>query len=248
MSVFRIHKSSNYTVMSNYHFKEKKMSLKAKGLLCLMLSLSDTWDYSIRGLCAICKEQESAIRNTLNELKQFGYLDIVKLNPNETESGRFEYVYNIYEKPNKEKQNVEKQDIENLHVENQVQLNTKELNTKELNTNNIYIAQIVNYLNDMSNSNYRSTSRKTRSLINARLNEGFKVEDFKKVIDNKCEEWRNTEFEKYLRPETLFGTKFESYLNQKNIKPKSNNKITLQADLEYEDYDEDDIIRMMTED
>lgn len=225
MSVFRIHKSSNYTVMSNFHFKEKEMSLKAKGLLSLMLSLPDTWDYSIRGLCAICKEQESAIRSTLNELKQFGYLDIVKLNPDETESGRFEYVYNIYEKPNQEKQNVEKQDIENLHVENQVQLNTNTLNTKELNTNNIYIVQIVDYLNDVSNSNYRSTSRKTQSLIKARLNEGFKIEDFKKVIDNKCKEWKGTEFEKYLRPETLFGTKFESYLNQKNFAKKTNNQM-----------------------
>lgn len=121
------------------------------------------------------------------------------------------------------------------------------LNNNKLN-NNIYIAQIVNYLNDVSNSNYRSSSKKTQSLIKARLNEGFKVEDFKKVIDNKCKEWKGTEFEKYLRPETLFGTKFESYLNQKIIKPKNNEKVTLQADLEYEEYSEEEIIRMMTED
>ena len=73
MAIFRIEKNKNYTVMSNYHFKEKNMTLKAKGLLSLMLSLPDDWDYSINGLVAICKENETSIKNTLEELKKFGY-------------------------------------------------------------------------------------------------------------------------------------------------------------------------------
>jgi len=141
MTVLRVHKTSNYTVMSNYHFKEKEMSLKAKGLLSLMLSLPDSWDYSINGLVAICKENETAIVSTLKELKKFGYLEIKKLMPNQTKSGRIEYIYNIYEIPNSEKLGVEKQDIEKLGVEfqgveNQGQLSTNELNTEELNKNN----------------------------------------------------------------------------------------------------------------
>ena len=82
MAVIRINKDHNYTVMSNYHFKEKEMSLKAKGLLSLMLSLPNTWDYSIAGLVAICKENESAVKSTLNELKKFGYLVMTKKMPN----------------------------------------------------------------------------------------------------------------------------------------------------------------------
>lgn len=150
MAVIRINKTADYTVMSNVHFKEKEMSLKAKGLLSLMLSLPDSWDYSIAGLVAICKENETAVKSTLNELKKFGYLIVEKKMPNETESGRYEYEYNIYERPQgkqlKETQNIEKQGIENLplenqQVENQGQLNTNqsitnELNTDELNTNN----------------------------------------------------------------------------------------------------------------
>ena len=58
MSVFRINKTKNYTVMSNHHLREKKMSLKAKGLLSMMLSLPDDWNYSIAGLVSICKENE----------------------------------------------------------------------------------------------------------------------------------------------------------------------------------------------
>ena len=93
--------------------------------------------------------------------------------------------------------------------------------TNNTNNNNIIYSQvlpyeeIINYLNLKANTHYRHNIKKTQSLINARFNESFTIEDFKKVIDNKTNEWKNTEMEKYLRPETLFGTKFESYLNQK---------------------------------
>ncbi len=130
MAVIRVNKTADYTVMSNTHFKDTEMSLKAKGLLSLMLSLPDNWDYSINGLVAICKENETAVKTTLNELKSFGYLVITKKKPNETQSGRFEYEYNIFEQP-QEKQPQEKQGVEILPIENQGQLNTKELNTNK---------------------------------------------------------------------------------------------------------------------
>lgn len=79
---------------------------------------------------------------------------------------------------------------------------------------NLYIVEVLDYLNQKINSNYRATSQKTKLLITARLKEGFEIEDFKTVIDKKVNEWSNTDMAKYLRPETLFGTKFESYLNQ----------------------------------
>lgn len=72
---------------------------------------------------------------------------------------------------------------------------------------------IVDYLNEKAGTNYRPTGRATQSHINARLAEGYTVEDFYIVIDKKCSEWKGTDFERYLRPETLFGTKFENYLN-----------------------------------
>ena len=85
---------------------------------------------------------------------------------------------------------------------------------------NIYI-DIVEYLNKKANKNYKHNSDKTRRLIDARLNEGFTLEDFKKVIDNKCRSWLNDErMNQYLRPETLFGTKFESYLNETPVSVK----------------------------
>ena len=76
----------------------------------------------------------------------------------------------------------------------------------------IYI-HIVSHLNEKAGTNYKASSKKTQSCINARLAEGFTLDDFKTVIDKKSDEWIGTEFEKFLRPETLFGTKFENYLN-----------------------------------
>jgi predicted phage replisome organizer/uncharacterized phage protein (TIGR02220 family) len=81
----------------------------------------------------------------------------------------------------------------------------------------LYIS-IVEYLNQKAGTNYRPSSKKTQTCIHARLSEGFTIDDFKTVIDKKCSEWIGTDWEKFLRPETLFGTKFESYLNAKTTK------------------------------
>lgn len=85
----------------------------------------------------------------------------------------------------------------------------------------LIISEIITYLNEKCSTNYKTSSEKTKKYINARLNEGYSLADFKKVIDIKSAEWiNNPEMSKYLRPETLFGSKFESYLNQKLIQPK----------------------------
>lgn len=83
---------------------------------------------------------------------------------------------------------------------------------------------IIDYLNEKAGTNYKAKSRDTQKHINARLNEGATVEDFKKVVDKKCADWKGTEWEQYLRPSTLFGTKFESYLNAKITKREKPNK------------------------
>ena len=77
---------------------------------------------------------------------------------------------------------------------------------------------IVTFLNSTVGSNYKSTTGKTRKLIAARIAEGFTVDDFKAVITKKAKEWQGTDMAQYLRPETLFGTKFEGYLNQPEVR------------------------------
>lgn len=99
-------------------------------------------------------------------------------------------------------------------ITNQASTNIKRI-IKEDDRRIKEIYYVVSYLNDRASTNFRPSSKNTKSHINARLEEGYTIEDFKKVIDVKCEEWLGTDMAKYLRPGTLFGTKFESYLNQK---------------------------------
>ena len=98
-SVFRVFKNSNYTCINNSIFKETDMSWAAKGLLCCMLSLPENWDYSIRGLCAIGKESRATIHRLLSELQKFGYLEIKKIYPDKSDTGRIKYEYYVYECP-----------------------------------------------------------------------------------------------------------------------------------------------------
>lgn len=96
MSVFRVVKNKNYTVMSNHHLRDKNLSYKAKGMLSYMLSLPDDWDYSINGLVAVSKEQIKAIRSVIKELEENHYIERTK---RQRENGTFYYDYNIYEYP-----------------------------------------------------------------------------------------------------------------------------------------------------
>lgn len=145
MSVMRIHKTKNYTVMSNHHFKEKGMSLKAKGLLSLMLSLPDDWNYSVAGLVKLSKDGKDSVMSALSELEKFGYLYRVKLT---NEKGQFSGIeYNIFEEPQQEypvaetpilaKENAGKGD-----ADKPPQLNTNKLNT----ISNKIIYDINNYI------------------------------------------------------------------------------------------------------
>ena len=153
MAIFRVNKTDNYTVMSNYHLRDINLSLKAKGLLSVMLSLPDSWKFSINGIASICKESESAINSTLKELKKQKYLIIRKISPTKGSGGRYDYIYDIYEIPQTikkqapeiqgvENQRVEIQGVENQRVEIQgvenhpLYKNTNILNTDLLNTNN----------------------------------------------------------------------------------------------------------------
>lgn len=95
----------------------------------------------------------------------------------------------------------------------QVQTDTKDTSIIDTSTN--IIKDIVEYLNKKTGTAYRYNSQATQRHIKARLNEGYTLSDFKMVIDKKVDEWKGTEMEQYLRPETLFSTKFENYLNAK---------------------------------
>jgi hypothetical protein len=137
MSVLRKEKKSNFTVIDNAIFKDRSLSLKAMGLLCLMLSLPDGWEYSVKGLQTLVTDKYSAITSGLKELEQAGYFR----REQRFEKGKFAgYEYIISETKNLDFTFSENPISENTISENPTQLNTKELNTKESTTKDIYPA------------------------------------------------------------------------------------------------------------
>ncbi|MCI6708165.1 MAG: DUF6017 domain-containing protein [Butyricicoccus pullicaecorum] len=142
MAVFRIERTRDYTVMSNHHLRNHELSLKAKGLLSMMLSLPDDWNYTTRGLAKICKEGVDAIGNALRELETAGYIVRNQLRDRQGRISDTEYV--IYEQPQPKNPDTpqpdtaspdtENPDMEKPDTEKPAELNIEKPNTQKQNT------------------------------------------------------------------------------------------------------------------
>ena len=195
-----------YAVCLNKWALDKEIKTEL-GLLIIISSLCAEKGYcyaSNKFLADLFEAPENTISLKIKKLEEKGYIKI------------------DYEKRGcevlKRYIRIEKNQIDDLKKINSTILKKskeKNISIKNTSINNIYIGQVVDYLNEKIGTKYKSTTASTKSHITARLREGFTIDDFKKVIDTKVKEWKDTKYQKYLRPETLFGTKFESYLNQK---------------------------------
>lgn len=143
MAVYRVNKTRGYTVMANFHLRDKNLSLKAVGLLSKMLSFNDGWKFSTRGLAAICKEGPDAILTALRELEKNGYL--VRHQKRNANGRMGSMIFEIYEEPQEVLPDTEKPHTENPdtvnpvteqpHTEKSAQRNTEQVITQEENTN-----------------------------------------------------------------------------------------------------------------
>ena len=169
MAKFKIHKTKDYTTMSNAHFREKEMSLKAKGLLSLMLSLPDEWDYSEVGLSKLSKDGVGSTAKALDELETFGYLRRTQCK--ET-NGKFAgYEYDIFETPQINLPYTENPFTEKPFTENQAQLN----NNKSTNNTN----------NNKTTNTKKSKKEEIKEFAEVVLNI-FEFWNEKKIIPHKC--------------------------------------------------------------
>ena len=132
MAVFRIERTRDYTVMSNHHLRNANLSLKAKGLLSMMLSLPEDWNYTTRGLAKICKEGVDAIGTALRELEAAGYIVRHKLRDRQGRISDTEYV--IYEQPQLRKPDTDSPDTENPYMDKPDTEKPAELNIEKSNT------------------------------------------------------------------------------------------------------------------
>lgn len=233
MATFRtIKESGDFVTVHKAFVFDNKLSAKAKGILLYFLSRPDNWQIYTSEVVKHMNDGQKSINSGIQELIKSKYVHRIQ---KRTDNGIFNgYEYLVYEKPT-EMPFSENGLSANGFSENGKTENRKGRTTNNNSTNNdltnidsTYIDEnilsgnptaypykdVIDYLNQRTGKNYKSTTKKNQTVIRARTDEGFSLDDFKRVIDNKVAEWKGTNMEKYLRPETLFGTKFEGYLNQ----------------------------------
>lgn len=246
MAIKRAKRRTNFTIISNVGLRDKRLSLKAKGLLAYMLSLPDDWVFYESELVNHSTDGKAAIKSGLKELQNAGYL--TRKRRRDDKGHLKEAMWEISDEPMSDYPTLDNPTLEKPTLDNQPLLNTNSTNdlsipstdlTKDIMSgspdhgssadwfpeerkkhadptyDDIPYTEIVSYLNDKADKQYKPTTAKTKSCIKARWNEGFRVKDFRSVVDTKVSDWKENDMSKYLRPETLFGTKFEGYLNEK---------------------------------
>lgn len=228
MATFRtIKESGDFVTVHKAFVFDNKLSAKAKGILLYFLSRPDNWQIYTSEVVKHMNDGQKSINSGIQELIKSKYVHRIQ---KRTDSGIFNgYEYLVYEKPtempfsenglsaNGKTENRKGQTTNNNSTNNDFNNNDDTYNDENILSGNPTVypyRDVIDYLNQRAGKNYKSTTKKNQTVIRARTDEGFSLDDFKRVIDNKVAEWKGTNMEKYLRPETLFGTKFEGYLNQ----------------------------------
>lgn len=235
---------SYYSIIPANVRYDKDLTPNAKLLYAEITSLCNEYGYCWATndyFAKLYNVSTTSISKWISSLVQNGYIT-TEIEYKEGSKQILKRYIRIINDPIQEKLNTSLKKVKDP-IEEKLKENNK---NRILNINNIYIVEIkeiIDYLNEKAGTHYKSTTQRTKDLIKARLNEKFTVDDFKTVIDKKISDWKGTQWEKFLRPETLFSNKFEGYLNQNIVKPKKE-----QFEEEYEIYPEEEIIKMMMED
>lgn len=249
-----INKPSYYTVMPAVVRYDDRLKANEKILYSEIVTLASKNGYCYannRYFANLYKVDKYTVSKWIANLKKFEYIDIdivykndyrtveerrifLILNEEITNTGIDEIVDTIDEKDNTLSDNPpipyglnHQLPMDEITNDNITSINKTSINKRYCRVdgkNEEIIISVINYLNEKADKNYKSTTQKTKSLINARIKEGFTLDDFKKVIDTKTQQWKlSVDMNRYLRPETLFGNKFESYLQEKNIDNRASN-------------------------
>lgn len=233
----------NYTNISNVLVRDKRLSWKARGIFIYLWSQANEWQFYVSEIATHATDGERALRSGIKELETYGYLKRVH---SHSDSGSFDGMdwvlsdhpeqnrndAEMNEKPPKNEQNAsdakrircEKHSMQKVPLRNNNDKNyqskevTIESNKDNSQSSPILYKEIIDYLNQKTGAHYKSSSKANQKLIKARWNEGYTLQDFKTVIDNKAFEWQQSpKMWRYMRPATLFSSKFDDYLNANNL-------------------------------
>ena len=183
--------------------KEVWIDTRLNALDKVILTEIDSLDQGERGCFAsnkhiadFCQCGETKVSLAISKLVELGYL----------------YIQSFDGRQRELKSRLSKNERQTFKI---CEADLQKVKDSNIDNNTESIKYIVDYLNSTVGTSYKPTSRDTQKHICARLNEGYTIDDFKAVIDKQYAKWKGTEYEQYLRPSTLFGTKFEGYLNAK---------------------------------
>lgn len=246
--IFRNSKTKNYSIISNEVIRRDDISWKAKGIMCYILSLPDDWAIYLEEVAKHSTDGMRSFRSGWKELKEKGYVRRYPVYKNgKISEWQTEIVENVDIEPSPllcQNVHVENVDVQNVDVQNDKLLSTYITNDLSiLNTDSSNIVgqeppnkvepipykSILDYLNEKTGRNFRNVEA-NKKLIRARWNEGYRQDDFEKVIDNMMTNWQNEIFSNgikaktYLQPSTLFSGNFDKYLNQIPMKKGNSNK------------------------
>lgn len=231
MAIIRTNKTTgNYFLASKYYVEDETLSFKAKGLMSYLFSKPDDWQIYQKQLVNSSTDGKASVRSIVNELLEKGYMQRKKKRKDNGDFDGYEYV--LFEKPIK---NNGVRKMEDAKMEDAKMVFAKSDTTNNNSTNNeltnnnskvdfVPYKKIIDYLNEKTGKRFSHKSKANRKLIKARFNEGYTLDDFINVIDTKTNEWKDVDKMKgYLQPTTLFGNKFDKYLNQEVTSQVDNN-------------------------
>ena len=189
--------------------RDERLSIGAKVVYAYLASFAGNKEYAFPGRDLMCKElgiSKDSLLKYMRLLKEFGYLEVEQVK----EGGRFAHnIYKLIPYPNSSDTEISSPYPK---ISDTVEKDTN--NNNIINNNNNKYKEIIDYLNEKTGKTFKAVESNNK-LIRARYNEGYTLEDFLAVIDYKTSKWKGTEWEKYLRPSTLFSAKnFENYVNE----------------------------------
>jgi uncharacterized phage protein (TIGR02220 family) len=218
-TIKRAKRDTPFVIIDKTALQDNRLSWKAKGLLAYLLSLPDDWKVYVKELSKHATDGRDATNTAIKELIKVGYITRERVRGEDGQFTGWDYTvtengFSVNGKPENGKSNTTNNNLTNKDLISIVGQDP---------TSPIPFSEIINYLNEKIGTNYKASTKATKTKINARWQEGFKLDDFKRVIDCKAAAWQyDTKMNQYLRPETLFGTKFESYLNACKSQPDVN--------------------------
>lgn len=222
MATFRtIKERGDFVTVNKMFIFDERLSAKAKGILLYFLSRPDDWQIYTSEVVKHMNDGQKSINNGIKELMECKYVHRIQ---KRKDSGVFSgYEYHVYERPT-EMPLSENGLSENGKTENRKgQTTNNNITNNDLTKNNrrvdfIPYKKIIDYLNEKTGKRFSHKSKANQRLIKARFNEGYILDDFINVIDTKTNEWKDVDKMKgYLQPTTLFGNKFDKYLNQEVV-------------------------------